>query len=161
MADLGLILGLGRSPGEGNGNPLHYSCLENPMDREAWQATLHGVTKSRTRLSDFTFTLQFKQIDLLLNSGQNERVATVPLGFPFYTPCLLLSSSWFCPMQNTNGCMLNQVRGHVGAYVKYSFYVFIRVFTYSSTWGWTESFDSCKLRNNRLYSACLSHNSVC
>ena len=42
--------------GEGNGNPLQYSCLENPMDGEAWQADVHGVTKSRTRLSDFTFT---------------------------------------------------------------------------------------------------------
>ena len=54
--DLGLIPGLGRSPGEGNGNPLQYSCLENPMDRKAWWATVHGVAKSRTRLSDFTFT---------------------------------------------------------------------------------------------------------
>ena len=52
--DPGLIPGLGRSPGEGNGNPLQYSCLENPMDRGAWWATVHGVTKSRTRLSDFT-----------------------------------------------------------------------------------------------------------
>ena len=42
--------GLGRSPGEGNGNPLQYSCLENPMDRGAWQATVHGVAKSCTRL---------------------------------------------------------------------------------------------------------------
>ena len=54
--DLGSIPGLGRSPGEGNGNPLQYSCLENPMDRGAWWATVHGVAKSRTRLSDFTFT---------------------------------------------------------------------------------------------------------
>ena len=42
-------------PGEGNGNPLQYSCLENPMDGEAWWATVHGVTKSQTRLSDFPF----------------------------------------------------------------------------------------------------------
>ena len=42
----------GKSPGEGNGNPLQYSCLENPMDRGAWQATVHGVTKSQTGLSD-------------------------------------------------------------------------------------------------------------
>ena len=47
--DLGSIPGLGRSPGEGNGNPLQYSCLENPMDRGAWWATVHGVAKSRTR----------------------------------------------------------------------------------------------------------------
>ena len=46
--DLGLIPGLGRFPGEGNGNPLQYSCLENPMDGGAWQATAHGVAKSQT-----------------------------------------------------------------------------------------------------------------
>ena len=45
--DLGSIPGLGRSPGEGNGNPLQYSCLENPMDEEAWWAIVHEVTKSR------------------------------------------------------------------------------------------------------------------
>jgi len=50
--DLGLIPGLGRSPGEGNGNPLQYSCLGNPMDRGAWWVTVHGVAKSQTRLSD-------------------------------------------------------------------------------------------------------------
>ena len=50
--DLGSIPGLGRFSGEGHGNPLQYSCLENPMDRGAWQAIVHGVTKSQTRLSD-------------------------------------------------------------------------------------------------------------
>ena len=55
VGDLGSIPGSGRSPGEGNGNPLQYSCLENPIDREAWYATGHGVTKSRTRPRDFTF----------------------------------------------------------------------------------------------------------
>ena len=55
---MGSIPGSGRSPGEGKGNPLQYSCLENPMNGEAWQATVSGVAKSRTRLSDFTvFTL--------------------------------------------------------------------------------------------------------
>ena len=43
--DPGLTAGLGRSPGDGNGNPLQYSCLGNPVDREAWQATVHGVTR--------------------------------------------------------------------------------------------------------------------
>ena len=57
--DLGSISGSGRSPGEGNGNPLQYYCLENPMDGGAWWATVHRVTKSQTQLSDFTFT--FKQ----------------------------------------------------------------------------------------------------
>ena len=46
--DAGSIPGLGRSPGEGNGNPLQYSCLENPVNRGAWQATVHGVIKSQT-----------------------------------------------------------------------------------------------------------------
>ena len=54
MGDLGLIPGSGRSSEEGNGNPLQYSCLENPMDGGAWWATVHRVTKSWTLLSDFT-----------------------------------------------------------------------------------------------------------
>ena len=49
--DVGSIPGSGRSPGEGNGNPLQESCLENPMDRGAWWATVHAVPKSRMRLS--------------------------------------------------------------------------------------------------------------
>ena len=60
--DLGSILGLGRSPGEENGNPLQYSCLENPMHEEAWWATVHGVRKSRTRLSDLTHSLIYVYI---------------------------------------------------------------------------------------------------
>ena len=54
VGDPGSIPGSGRSPGEGNGNPLQYSCLENSMDGGAWWAAVHGVTKSQTRLSDFT-----------------------------------------------------------------------------------------------------------
>ena len=57
--DPGSIPGSGTSPGEGNSNPLQYSCLENPMDRGAWWTTVHGVTESRTRLSDFTFQTVF------------------------------------------------------------------------------------------------------
>ena len=49
--DLGSIPGLGRSPGEGNGNPLQYSCLENPCGQRSWWATVHRVSKSQTRLS--------------------------------------------------------------------------------------------------------------
>ena len=59
VGDLGLIPGSGRSPGEGNGNPLQYSCLENPMDGGAWWATVHGVARSWTQLRDFTFTFHF------------------------------------------------------------------------------------------------------
>ena len=49
--------------GEGNGNPLQYSCLENPRDRGAWWAAAHGVTKSQTRLSNFTFTFHFHALE--------------------------------------------------------------------------------------------------
>ena len=51
------------SSGEGNGNPLQYSFLENPMDGGAWWAAVHGVAKSRTRLSDFTFTFHFHALE--------------------------------------------------------------------------------------------------
>ena len=57
--NLGSVPGSGRSSVEGNGNPLQYSCLENPMDRGAWWATVHGVAKSRTQLSDITHLLLF------------------------------------------------------------------------------------------------------
>ena len=56
--DLGLILGLGRSPGEGNGNPCQHFCLENSIDRGAWQATVHGVAKSWSQLSEWHFQQQ-------------------------------------------------------------------------------------------------------
>jgi len=48
IKDVGLIPGFGKSPGGGHGNPLQYSCLENLMDRRAWQATVHGVARSQT-----------------------------------------------------------------------------------------------------------------
>ena len=54
--DPGLIPESGRSPGEGNGNPLQYSCLENPIDEAEWWATVHRVTKSQEGLNEFTFT---------------------------------------------------------------------------------------------------------
>ena len=54
--DLGLILGLGRSPGGGHGNPLQYSCLENPTDRGAWRSTVHGIAIVRQDCATNTFT---------------------------------------------------------------------------------------------------------
>ena len=51
---MGSVSGSGRSPGGGNGNPLQYSCLENPMDRGVWRAMVHGVAKSQTRLKRFS-----------------------------------------------------------------------------------------------------------
>ena len=65
--DLGLITGLGRSPGGGHGNPLQYSCLENLMDRGDWWATVHGVTKSQTQLSDQAQHELVKLVSLLKN----------------------------------------------------------------------------------------------
>ena len=54
---------LGENPGEGNGTPLQYSCMENPMDGGAWWAAVHGVTKSQTWLSNFTFTFPFHALE--------------------------------------------------------------------------------------------------
>ena len=66
--DLSSIPGSGRSSGEGNGYPLQYSCLENPMDRETWRATVHGVTKSQTQL---------KQLSMLHNnSSKRNKILT-------------------------------------------------------------------------------------
>ena len=66
------IPGLGRSPGEGHGNPLQYSCLGNPMDRGAWQVTVHGVVKSRTRWTMhshpvFYMTMYFFGLSILMS----------------------------------------------------------------------------------------------
>ena len=80
LGDPGSIPGLGRFPGEGNGNPLQYSCLENPMDGGGWRATVHGVAKSRTRLSDFFF-FQIEWFPCQSNSqevGQLENLAPRP-----------------------------------------------------------------------------------
>ena len=63
IRDVGSICGLGRSPGGGLGNPLQYSCLENPMDRGAWQATVHRVAKSRTRLKQLGVYARWIYID--------------------------------------------------------------------------------------------------
>ena len=70
VGDLGSIPGLGRSPGEGKGNPLQYSGLENPMDGGAWWAKVHGVKKSRTGLSNFSLSLcQSIHVPALLELG--------------------------------------------------------------------------------------------
>ena len=59
--DTGLIPGLGRSPAEGHGNPLQCSGLENPMDRRAWQATVHGIVKSQTQLKQLSTHAMYTQ----------------------------------------------------------------------------------------------------
>ena len=77
--DLGSIPGSGISPGEGNGNPLQYSCLENPMDRGAWWATVHRITKIWTRLSNFTFTFTLLVIQI---PSSYKDACHIGLGFP-------------------------------------------------------------------------------
>ena len=71
IRDLSSIPGSGRFPGEGNGNPLHYSCLENPMDGGVWWAAVHGVAKSQIRLSDFTFTFHFGESEKEFHGQRN------------------------------------------------------------------------------------------
>ena len=78
VGDPGSIPGSGRSPGEGNGNPFQYSCLVNPMDGGALWATVHGVAKNQTRLSDFTSLLHINAC-----------------GLPLTMPCSLSGNVWF------------------------------------------------------------------
>ena len=67
ITDRGLIPGLGRYPGERHGNPLQYSCPEKPMDRGAWQAAVHGVTKSRTQLEQLSMHAEEISIQIAIN----------------------------------------------------------------------------------------------
>ena len=64
--------------GEGDGTPLQYSCLENPMDGGGWWAAVHGVTKSRTRLSDFTFTFHFHALEKEMATHSSNLVWKIP-----------------------------------------------------------------------------------
>ena len=64
--------------GEGNGTPLQYSCLETPMDRGAWQAAVHGVTRNWTRLSDFTFTFYFHALEKEMATHSNNLAWRTP-----------------------------------------------------------------------------------
>ena len=64
VRDVGSIPGSGRSPGEGSGNPLQYSCLENPMDREAWGPIVHRAAKNRTRVSTaHTYAIKIRDVN--------------------------------------------------------------------------------------------------
>ena len=75
--------------GEGYGNPLQYSCLENPMDREAWWVAVHGVSKSRTRLSDFTFTFRFHALEKKLATHSCILASRIPgMGEPGGLPSI-------------------------------------------------------------------------
>ena len=86
---LGLIPGSGRSPGEGNGNPLQYSCLENPMDGGTWWATVRGVAKSQTRLSDFTFSFHLHALEKEMATHSSVLAWRIPgTGVPHGLPSL-------------------------------------------------------------------------
>ena len=87
----GLISGSGRSPGGGHGNPLQYSCLENPMDREAWQATVHGVAKSQTQLSDKRFHFHCLQ---LCFSGRYVWLLALICKLYFVSACARHQAGW-------------------------------------------------------------------
>ena len=79
--DLGSVPGVGRSPGEGNGNPFQYSCLKNPMEGGAWEATVHEVSKSWTWLSNFPF---FLSLCLLSRTAYFRSSAHFLIVFSFY-----------------------------------------------------------------------------
>ena len=76
-------------PREGNDNPLQYSCLENPMDGGAWWAAVHGVIRSRTRLSDFTFTFHFHALEKEMATHSSVRAWRIPgMGEPGGLPSM-------------------------------------------------------------------------
>ena len=98
--DLGSIPGSERSPGEGNGNTLQYSCLENPMDGEAWQATVHGVAKNQTWLSDFTHSLNSLTLhvsDISSMTGHTNLLYSSPNFEPAY--CAMSHYYWLISIQ--------------------------------------------------------------
>ena len=65
--------------GEGDGSPLQYSCLENPVDGGAWKAAVHGVAESRARLSDFTFTLHFHELEKEMATHSSVLAWSIPM----------------------------------------------------------------------------------
>ena len=77
VRDFGFIPGSGRSPGKGNKSPLQYSCLENPMDREAWQATVQGVSQSQTQLKRLSMHAVMRKIKVIITlNKENEYTKT-------------------------------------------------------------------------------------
>ena len=116
MEDLGSIPGLGRSPGEGNGNPVHYPCLEKPIDRGAWEATKPGVTKSQTRLSKFTFFPSFYvQYHVICNS-ENFTSVLIWISFLFFFSLIAVARTSKTMLNNSgeNGhlCFVPDLRGN-------------------------------------------------
>ena len=86
--------------GEGNGNPLQYSCLENPMDRGAWWAAVHGVAPSRTRLSNFTSTFHFPALEKEMATHSSVLAWRIPgTGEPGGLPSIVISTIFILPTQ--------------------------------------------------------------
>ena len=100
VGDPGSILALWRSPGEGNGNPLQYSCLENFMDRGTWWAPVHGVTKSRTWLNDWTLPLSPFYYSKLVNISAEILCGTYHVATLNYEYCMhcVHYLTYFLPM---------------------------------------------------------------
>ena len=135
-ADAGSIPGLGRSPGERNGNPLQYSCLEKSMDGEAWQAIVHGVAKGQTRLSDFTFTFSFMdltfQVPVQYCSLQHQTL--LPSAVTSTTGCCFCFGSipsFFLELFSTD---LQQCTGHLLTWGVHLSVSYLFAFSYCS-WG--------------------------
>ena len=102
--DLGLIPGSGRTPGEGNGNPLQYSCLENPMDRGAWWATVHWVAKSQmTERLTLSLTFYFVLDPILFYFFKN---FTFSVPFPYHFPWIIFISNLHIKKYKTKLCWL-------------------------------------------------------
>ena len=80
--------------GEGNGTPLQYSCLENPMDGGAWWAAVHGVAKSRTRLSDFTFTFLFHALEREMATDSSIKCILLNVLNVALIKCILFAVFW-------------------------------------------------------------------
>ena len=86
---------LGNYLGEGNGTPLQYSCLKNPMDGGAWKAAIHGVAEGQTRLSDFTFTFQFHALEKEMATHSSVLAWRIPrIGEPGGLAVYGVAQSW-------------------------------------------------------------------
>ena len=99
--DTSSIPGSRRSPGEGNGNPLQYSCLEKPLDRRAWRATVRGVAKSWTPLSYFTSTHTHAQYYHIINTGSIKCRVFICVGLCVRRP-EASNLQWILPTQGSN-----------------------------------------------------------
>ena len=104
----GIFIGIMLNIGEGNGTPLQYSCLESPMDRGAWWAAVHGVAKSWTRLSDFTFTFNFHALEREMATHSSVLAWRIPgTGEPGGLPSWVTQSWTWLKRLSSSSSMLN------------------------------------------------------